>query len=76
MPFTTGDLFVFYTDGITEARNTDTEMYEKERLKLLVEQHRHRSVADLMQIIEEDVRRFEPVHRQHDDITYIILKVT
>ncbi len=75
MPFLTGDLFIFYTDGITEAQNTRSEMYEKERLKVLIEKHRHRPVTDLVQIIEEDVRCFEPLHRQRDDMTYIVLKI-
>ena len=73
--FSTGDIFVLYTDGITEARNAKEEMYGKERLKALVEQNRQRPVADLVRIIEEDVRRFEPLARQHDDMTYIVLKV-
>jgi len=73
--FSSGDIFVFYTDGITEAKNANDEMYDKERLKVLVEKHRHRPVAELMQKIEEDIRRFEPPQNQHDDITYIVLKV-
>jgi len=73
--FSPGDIFVFYTDGITEAKNANDEMYDKERLKVLVEKHRHRPVAELIQTIEDDLRRFEPPQNQHDDITYIVLKV-
>ena len=74
-PFGKGDIFVFYTDGITEARNADGEFYEKGRLGDLLQKHSTRPVNELMKIIEDDVRHFEPAHRQHDDITYIVLKV-
>ncbi len=73
--FATGDLFIFYTDGITEAQNRGREMYGMERLETLIQQHRDRPLPDLLQVIEDDIRNWEPSHRQHDDITYIVLKV-
>ena len=70
------DIFVFYTDGLTEAINIKSEMYGKERLLSVVEKNRECSARDLLNAIERDVRRFEPKQRQHDDITLIVIKIT
>lgn len=70
-----GDIFVFYTDGVTEAMNKKGEMYERERLVKVVESNRDKSSEALVKAIEKDVRRFEPVTKQHDDITVIVVKV-
>jgi len=74
--FETGDVLVFYTDGITEARNNKGEMYEGKRLAVLVAAHRDKSVKELAERIQEDVQRFEPASRQHDDITFLVIKIT
>jgi len=74
--FRAGDIFVFYTDGVTEAMNSRGDMYEKERLVKVVEANRTKSAADLVKIIEKDVRKFEPITKQHDDITVIVVKAT
>ena len=73
--FGAGDTFVFYTDGITEAKNFRDEMYGSERLQQILERDGRGSAGELIRIIEDDVRRFEPASLQHDDITYLVLKV-
>jgi CHASE2 domain-containing sensor protein len=74
--FSSHDIFVFYTDGITEAVNKNQEMYGKERLLSVVEKNRGGSAQDLLKLIERDVRKFEPKKRQRDDITLIVIKIT
>lgn len=73
--FNEGDLFIFYTDGVTEAMNAKREMYSKERLASVVEKSRHLSTQDILKNIEKDVRKFEPKSTQHDDITAIVVKI-
>lgn len=75
MTFDRGDLFVFYTDGITEAMNEKSEMYGEERLAALIESKKELSPDDLLSAIEKDVRSFEPKAKQHDDITLMIIKI-
>jgi sigma-B regulation protein RsbU (phosphoserine phosphatase) len=75
MAFKRGDIFVFYTDGITEAMNPKGEMYEKERLASVVEKNRYAAAETLLSAIEKDVRRFEPRSRQHDDMTALVVKI-
>lgn len=73
--FNDGDIFVLYTDGITEAMNAKSDMYGKERLAAVIESHRALSAKALLTAIERDVRRFEPKAQQHDDMTFMVIKV-
>ncbi|MBF0521981.1 MAG: CHASE2 domain-containing protein [Candidatus Omnitrophica bacterium] len=73
--FSSGDIFVFYTDGITEARNAKGQMYGKERLISTIEKDRNFPARGLLSSIEKDVRKFEPQHKQSDDITFIVVKI-
>ncbi len=73
--FNRGDMFVFYTDGITEAMNYRREMYGSQRLVSVVEKLKGFSAGSILDDIEKDVRRFEPKSTQHDDITVIVVKI-
>ena len=75
MPFDSGDIFLFYTDGVTEAMNRRREMYGKERLVSVVEKSRGLPTDTILDNIEKDIRRFEPKSTQHDDITVIVVKI-
>ena len=73
--FKEGDVFVFYTDGVTEAMNASNQMYEKERLVSVAENNFHAPAKAMLASIEKDIRKFEPKQRQHDDMTLIIVKI-
>jgi len=73
--FNDGDIFVLYTDGITEAMNAKSEMYDRERLASVIESHKDLSAKALLGAIERDVRKFEPKAHQHDDMTLLAIKV-
>jgi phosphoserine phosphatase RsbU/P len=73
--FNSGDIFVFYTDGITEAQNAYGELYSREQLVTIVERNRNLNAAELLDAIETDVRKFEPKSKQHDDITAIVVRI-
>ncbi len=73
--FAGGDVFVFYTDGVTEATRPDGSMYCEERLRAVVDKNRDLPPKALLDAIEKDIRRFEPKKTQHDDITLMIVKV-
>jgi len=73
--FAKGDIFVFYTDGVTEAMNARMEMYGRERMSAVIESHRDLPASELLKVIEKDIRKFEPRSRQHDDMTLVVTKV-
>jgi serine phosphatase RsbU (regulator of sigma subunit) len=72
-----GDIFFFFTDGISEAMNENAELFGERRLRDLIEAAG--SGADdlglLRNRILEGVRVFAGGAPQHDDMTLMILKV-
>jgi len=70
-----GDVVVIYTDGVTEAVNTDNEMYSDERLETLVKESVSLNAEQIKQRILDDVLGFTRGLPQGDDITLIVLKM-
>ncbi len=69
-----GDLLVFYTDGITEARDPANQEYGEERLEALVAAERGRSARELTEALEGDVEAFAAGLTFEDDRTIVLLK--
>lgn len=70
-----GDVFVFYTDGISEAMNRDSDLFGDSRLGKLVEEHGHLETGELRERILREIESFVDGADQHDDMTMILLKV-
>jgi len=70
-----GDVLVLYTDGVTEAINSDIEQYGIDRLRSIVRREHRLSAQRIMNCILEDISRFSGDQPQFDDITMIIAKV-
>ena len=68
------DICVFYTDGITEARNDANEEYGYDRLLDQVRACRNCSANELKEKILHDVRTFMSNGAYTDDITLIVVK--
>jgi len=69
-----GDLVVFYTDGVTEAINEKEEAFGELRLIEIVSRNRHLSARELISKVEEGVVNFAGTKNQFDDITMLVLK--
>jgi phosphoserine phosphatase RsbU/P len=76
IPLHTGDVLVFYTDGITEAMNTDSDLFGDSRLSRIVEEHGHLDSGELRERILREIESFVGTADQHDDMTMILIKVT
>ena len=72
-----GDVLVFFTDGMPEARNPRGEFYGEERLRLVVTgiDTTPRRARDIKQAIIDDVTQFSGTAPQHDDMTVVVVKV-
>ncbi len=70
-----GDVFVLYTDGISEAMNLDSDLFGEARLSRLVEEHAHLEPAELRERVLREVQAFVGEADQHDDMTMILLKI-
>ena len=71
-----GDLFVLYTDGVTEAPNAEGREFTGARLADAVKTLRNRSAAELISGILENVDRFSGRTDYPDDISLIVIKRT
>jgi len=69
-----GDLVILYTDGVTEAINSNMEQYGLKRLCLIAQRYRHLSAQGIIEKILEDITHFSGEQAQFDDITMIIAK--
>ncbi|HET7694750.1 MAG TPA: SpoIIE family protein phosphatase [Vicinamibacterales bacterium] len=70
-----GDMLVFYTDGITEAMNPQSDLFGDARLSRLVSEHGHLDTADLRERILREIESFVGAADQHDDMTMILIKI-
>lgn len=67
-----GDLFVLFTDGLTEVRNEAGQEFGEERLQRLVAENAQRPLAALHAALLGAVRDFGP---QHDDQTLVLMRL-
>jgi sigma-B regulation protein RsbU (phosphoserine phosphatase) len=75
IPLRPGDLYVFFTDGISEAMNGADDCFGEVRLAQLVEDHAALPPDELREKILREVEAFVNGAPQHDDMTMIVLKV-
>jgi sigma-B regulation protein RsbU (phosphoserine phosphatase) len=75
IPFQSGDLFVFYTDGFPEAMNKTMEEFGEDRLCQTVQRYAHGSAAEIMDGIFAEMKEFVGKAKQHDDMTIVVVKV-
>jgi serine phosphatase RsbU (regulator of sigma subunit) len=75
LPLGAGDLFVLFTDGISEAMNPSDECFGEGRLGDLIAEHGHMPFEELRERILREIRAFVGTASQHDDMTMLLLKV-
>lgn len=75
LPLGPGDLFVLYTDGITEAMNGDGDWFGDARLVTLLEDQADLPFAELRERILREIALFVGEAPQQDDMTMLLLKV-
>ena len=71
----TGDLLVFFSDGITEAPNLQLEEFGTRRLESVLRQNAHKPPQDIVSQVFKDVRAYEAGRPQRDDQTLVVLHV-
>ncbi len=74
-PFSTGDILLLYTDGITEAECHETgEFFGDEKLKDLLGNCTDLSPEEAINHILEQVRLFTGTYNFNDDVSMILIK--
>ena len=69
-----GDTLLLYTDGVTEAINTEDKEYGEGRLEKQLAQCSNLSCQEIIDKVKEDVKAFAGEAEQSDDITLFALK--
>ncbi len=73
--FKPGDLFVFYSDGLTEAKNQDGILYGEKRLVDFVQKNAIIEPEELINIIRKDVVAFSQSDIFDDDLTCVLVGI-
>jgi serine phosphatase RsbU (regulator of sigma subunit) len=75
VPLSAGDLFMLYTDGLTEATNAAGEWFGEGRLAALIEDHGALGFEDLEDRMRAELRSFAGGQPQHDDMTWVLIRI-
>lgn len=74
--FQSGDVMVYYTDGVSEAENPRKEAYGEERLANVVLRNGHLNADGILKAIVQDVERFCDGEPPFDDMTIVVVRYT
>lgn len=74
-PFGRGDLFVFYSDGVTEARSETGEILGVARLMEIVRENSHLDPDALLDRVRAAVVAFSGAERFADDFTCVAVQI-
>ncbi|MBI4748016.1 MAG: SpoIIE family protein phosphatase [Acidobacteria bacterium] len=69
-----GDTIVFYSDGLVEARDSQSQVFGYDGLEKVISTHSNLDAHHLRDRIFDAVRSFSDGHSMDDDITLVILK--
>jgi sigma-B regulation protein RsbU (phosphoserine phosphatase) len=75
LPLEPGDVFVGFTDGISEAMNEAEEEWGEDHLIPAVTAHVDKPAADMIPHLMADADRFVDGAPQHDDMTLVVVKM-
>jgi serine phosphatase RsbU (regulator of sigma subunit) len=75
VPLRSGDVFVFFTDGLPEAMNENAELFGERRLRDLIERSEALGTEQMKEAILSGIRAFVGEAAPHDDMTLVVLKV-
>jgi phosphoserine phosphatase RsbU/P len=70
-----GDLLVFYSDGLVEARDAANEDFGLKRLATIVQENREKSAEEIVNAVNAGVEEFVARTPFHDDRTLIVVKM-
>ncbi|MCM1162278.1 MAG: SpoIIE family protein phosphatase [Roseburia sp.] len=69
-----GDTLLLYTDGVTEATNSQNNLYGEKRLEQLMTAMEQQEPKDVLLEVWRDVNHFQGEAEQSDDITMLALR--
>jgi serine phosphatase RsbU (regulator of sigma subunit) len=70
-----GDMLIWYTDGVTETMNPEGDEYGIERFCKVIEEHGQREAEYLLQMVMHELEVFRGDAPPDDDITLIAIRI-
>lgn len=70
-----GDALVFYTDGLTEARNQNKVVFGLDRLEVILSSCAGKSAQGIVETIASSEAAFDQGRRQHDDMVVLVARI-
>jgi serine phosphatase RsbU (regulator of sigma subunit) len=71
--FEPGDMLIGYTDGVTEARSPEDELFTRNRLRSLIEQP-FNSASELLDRVKNNLFSFIDIAPRRDDVTMLAVQ--
>jgi sigma-B regulation protein RsbU (phosphoserine phosphatase) len=75
VPFGDGDLFFFYSDGITEARDGQGRLFGRDRLRRCIEEAATLPAEEVVERVRAAVMAFSHTRTFSDDLTCVAVKI-
>ena len=75
IPVRSGDVLLLYSDGITEAMNSDHRLFDQSRLESALRESAHFPAEKIVERINLRLDEFVQTEEPHDDITMLAIKV-
>ncbi len=75
VPFEKGDLFFFYSDGVTEARDAQGRLFGRKRLSRCIQEAAHLSAKRIIDRVRNAVMTFSDTRSFSDDLTCVAVKI-
>jgi len=76
IPLQKGDLFVFFSDGISEATNENGVEFGTHRICRVIEGHAEETPRGIVDAIFSEVTTFRGTQSQTDDMTVVAVRIT
>lgn len=68
------DMIFLYTDGLSEAKNSAKEQFGRKHVMQLAQEHRNDAAQQLVELMEDEVKRHAGDAEQSDDITLLAIR--
>ena len=75
MKLSSGDIFLFYSDGLTEAMNSFKEEFGLPNVKRILKENTGKHSVDVQRNLIDEVKAFKGNAEQNDDITLVTIKI-
>lgn len=73
IPFAAGDMLLFYSDGVTDARNESRELFGRDRFLRFLKKHAWGKPGPVLDAVEKELRSFSGPVRFYDDFTMVVV---